>query len=249
MENFRQMLGPLTIYDMVILGILAVLIGRGIWVGALRQVTALLALYLGYFVASRYHEEIFPMLGNLSDNPKVVFLAAYVILFVVTYIVVMLLGKVLSYVVSLTLTGWFDRLLGGVIGLLKGAIIAVLIHIVVGTVISPENDMLRTCVCCEVLGETADLTRSVIRNSDVRKSLQQKAPAIDIGQMKSMLKKAAEKDAAATRKSADSPKKPAEKTVASPKKPAATPAVPEKKPAKEPQPPPKQPDSAESASE
>ena len=78
MDNFHELLGPLTTYDMVILGILGLFIARGIWTGAVRQVTALLALYLGYFVASQYHEAIFPLLNNVSDNPKIIFLAAYV---------------------------------------------------------------------------------------------------------------------------------------------------------------------------
>ena len=43
MDNLHQLLGPLTTYDMVILGILGLLVARGIWTGAVRQVTALLA--------------------------------------------------------------------------------------------------------------------------------------------------------------------------------------------------------------
>lgn len=180
-------IADLTSYDMVVLVLFAVLIGRGIWLGLLKQVTGLLALYLGYYAASQYHSVIFPMLKDVSNNPKVVFLTSYVILFVVTYIVVMLIGKALGYVISLTITSWFDRLLGGIVGFAKAIILAVLLHMILGTVLAPENQMLRTCVTCDSLNSAADFTRKFIKDPEVRKSLLQQEPAIAIDAVKEYL--------------------------------------------------------------
>ena len=176
--------GSLTPYDMVILGLFAVLIARGIWLGFLKQVTGLVALYLGYYVASQYHGAIFPVLKNVSENPKVVFLTSYVILFVVTYVVIMLLGKGLGYVLSLTITSWFDKLLGGLVGFAKAMIIAVLLHMILGTVLAPENQMLRACMTCDSLNDACNFTRKFIRDDNVRKSLLQQEPAISLDAVK-----------------------------------------------------------------
>ena len=43
-------------YDFVVIGIFLLFVIRGLWLGLLKQVVPLLALYLGYFAASRYHE-------------------------------------------------------------------------------------------------------------------------------------------------------------------------------------------------
>lgn len=180
-------LGSLTPYDMVILGLFAVLIGRGIWLGLLKQVTGLVALYLGYYAASQYHEIIFPVLKDVSNNPKVVFLTSYVILFVVTYIVIMLLGKGLGYVISLTITSWFDRLLGGIVGFAKAMIVAVILHMILGTVLAPENQMLRKCMTCDALNDVSDFTRKFIKDDSVRQSLLQQEPAIAIDAVKDYL--------------------------------------------------------------
>lgn len=182
-----EALGGLTPYDMVILGLFAVLIGRGIWLGLLKQVTGLVALYLGYYAASQYHDIIFPVLKDVSTNPKVVFLTSYVILFVVTYIVVMLIGKGLGYVISLTITSWFDRMLGGIVGFAKAMIVAVILHMVLGTVLAPENQMLRTCITCDGLNEASNFTRRFIRDDNVRQSLLQQEPAIAIDAVKEYL--------------------------------------------------------------
>jgi membrane protein required for colicin V production len=183
MEVFTGM----SAYDLVVVGLFALLIGRGIWLGLLKQVTGLLALYLGYFAASQYHDRIFPVLRDISDNPKVIFLASYVLMFVATYIVVMLIGKALGYVIQFTITGWFDRILGAVIGFAKAIILVVLMHIILGAVLAPGNQMLRSCLTCDVLNGAADTTRDFIRNDDVRKSLIQKKPAISIDAVKEYL--------------------------------------------------------------
>jgi membrane protein required for colicin V production len=182
-----KVVGILTAYDLVVLGLFAVLIGRGLWLGMLKQVTGLLALYIAYFVASQHHDRLLPVLRDISTNPTVVFLASYVILFMATYVVVMLLGKMLGYVIQLTITSWFDKLLGGLVGFAKAVILVVLMHIVLGTILAPENEMLRSCATCKTLGGAADLTRELIRNEEVRKALMQKQPAIAIDAVKEYL--------------------------------------------------------------
>ena len=50
----------ITPYDLVIIGLFLLLVGRGLWVGFLKQIIVLLSLYLGYIVASQYHDRLFP---------------------------------------------------------------------------------------------------------------------------------------------------------------------------------------------
>lgn len=185
----------MTAYDLVVVGLSALLIGRGIWLGFLRQITGLLALYLGYFAASQYHDRILPVLRGISENPKVVFLASYLVLFVATYVVVMLIGKVLRHIIQLTIAGWFDRLLGAVVGLAKAAILVVLLHMLLGTVLAPENQLLRNCLTCDALNGAADITRELIRDEDVRKALIQQKPAISLDAVKEYLTPSGEKTA------------------------------------------------------
>ena len=132
----------MTAYDMVVVGLFALLIGRGIWLGFLKQVTGLLALYLGFFAASRYHDRILPVLRDISENPKVVFLTSYLILFVATYVVAMLIGKLLRHIIQLTIAGWFDRMLGAAVGFAKGVILVVLMHLILGAILAPGNQLL-----------------------------------------------------------------------------------------------------------
>jgi len=183
----------MTVYDLIVIALFALLIGRGIWLGFLRQITGLFALYFGYFAASQYHDRILPFLRGLSDNPKVVFIASYLVLFLVTYVVVLLLGKALRHIVQLTFAGWFDRFLGGVVGFAKAVILVILLHMGLGAFLAPENQMLRSCFTCGVLGDATDAARKLIRNEDVRKALIQHKPAISLDAVKEYLQPDAEK--------------------------------------------------------
>lgn len=168
----------LSAYDFVIIGIILLFVARGVWAGFLKQLVPLLALYFGYFAASRYHDQLFPFLRDISDNPKVVFLSACVILFAATYLVATLLGKGLGLVIQVSVVPWFDRILGAILGTAKACILVVLIHMILGTLMAPDNEMLRTCATCPTLNQMSELTREIIKDEEIRESLRQKQPAI-----------------------------------------------------------------------
>lgn len=173
----------LTVYDLVISAIFVFFIIRGIWVGFLNQVTVIVALYLGYLVSGQYHDKIFPFLRGVSENPQVVFLLAYAIVFACTYVLTMLLGKALTGVVSLTIAGWFDKVLGAILGAIKALIIAILLHMLLTTFLAVDAPLLRQCQLCPYLSEAMSLFQQVIKDEKVRQAIEQKKPAIS-GQSK-----------------------------------------------------------------
>lgn len=168
----------LTGFDFVIITLLLLLTLRGLWIGFLRQITTLVALVVGYVIAGQYHDKLFPFLRGLTDNPHTVFWVSYVILFGLTYVLTMLLGKGLAKVVELTVAGWFDKLLGGVLGVAKAGILVVLLNMVLSGVLAPENSMLRDCQFSPYVSQATELFRGMIKDDTMRNSFMQKMPAI-----------------------------------------------------------------------
>ena len=193
-------MGPgagLTGYDLVVIVFFALLILRGIWLGFLRQVTSLVALYLGYIIAAQYHDKIFPFLKGLSNNPKVVFFAACTILFLASYVVMMLIGKGLAYVMKLTVAGWFDKLLGGVLGAAKALILTL--------VIPGENKMLASCRICNALNKTTVYALDLIKDQEVKKILNQKITPISAQDVKDFFATPPKEDSLGSGGSRDKP--------------------------------------------
>jgi membrane protein required for colicin V production len=201
----------LTGYDLVVIGLFALMVIRGVWLGFLKQITVLLALYLGYIVAGQYHDRIFPFLREVSKNPKVVFFAAYAILFIATYVAVMLAGKGLAYVMQLTITSWFDKMLGGILGGAKALILIILIHMILTMAVPPENTSFSTCRTCNALTKTVNFSRDLIKDEDVRKALMQQKPAISAQDVKEFFESPPKEKASADKSLPDKP--PADKAA------------------------------------
>jgi membrane protein required for colicin V production len=165
-------------YDFVIIGILLLFTIRGFWVGFLCQITTLVALLLGYIIAGQYHDKLFPFLRGVTENPHAVFWISYVILFAITYVVIMLIGRVLAKVVEMTIAGWFDKLLGGALGLVKAVILVVILNMVLSGVLSPEHTMLRNCFFSPYLKQGTEIFQSFIKDDAMRDAFSPKKPAI-----------------------------------------------------------------------
>ncbi len=168
----------LTGYDFAIIGLLLLFTARGLWVGFLRQITTLVALFVGFVIAGQYHDKLFPFLRGLTENPHAVFWASYAIIFAITYVVTMLFGKGLAKVVELTIAGWFDKLLGGALGIVKAGILVVLLNMLLSGVLAPENKMLRDCQLCPLVEQATEFCRGLIKDDTLRKLLSQKKSAI-----------------------------------------------------------------------
>jgi membrane protein required for colicin V production len=168
----------LTGFDFVVIALLLLLTVRGLWVGFLRQVTTLVALLAAYGIAGQYHDKLFPFLRGITDNPHTVFWVSYAILFALSYVVTMLLGKGLAKVVELTIAGWFDKLLGGVLGVFKAVIFIVLLNMLLSGVLAPENTMLRNSQSSPYVNQVTDVFRSYIKDDRLRQAFARKKPAI-----------------------------------------------------------------------
>ncbi|MBL4901991.1 MAG: CvpA family protein [Desulfocapsa sp.] len=168
----------LTGFDFVIIALLLLFTLRGLWIGVLRQITTLVALLVAYVIAGQYHDKLFPFLRGLTDNPHAVFWSSYVILFGITYVVTMLLGKGLTKVVDLTVAGWFDKLLGGVLGATKAIVLIILLNMVLSGILAPENTMIRNCQLYPYLNQATEYFRNLIKDETLRETFLQKKPAI-----------------------------------------------------------------------
>ena len=122
----------MTILDIIILLVLVAAFIFGVMKGIIRQVFGLLALFLGVYCAFKfsywaggYIAEWFHTSEALTQG------IAFALTFTVVVVAVILIGKIAARLVSLAALGLFDKILGGVFGLLKFAcILCVLLYLI-----------------------------------------------------------------------------------------------------------------------
>ena len=104
--------------DLVLTVFVAFLLVKGIWKGFVKEISGILAVVGGVITSFMLHsaaeEFLSPYVGS-----KYLGFVAYSILFIAAYLGIMLLGSFIDRVVKSVMLGSFNRILGGLFGLLK----------------------------------------------------------------------------------------------------------------------------------
>jgi membrane protein required for colicin V production len=171
-------LSEFTSFDVIVCLVFLLFLVRGTWIGFMRQLAAFLALVGSYVIAGKYVGQIIPYVDDYITNPKLVFFISFFLLFITGALFFILLGKLMQKLMELTLLGWFDRLLGLLLGGVKGAIFSSLIFMVLVSSLSASNDLVKKSLTSPYLAQGAALLQQAINDPDLRKLFIPKEPAI-----------------------------------------------------------------------
>jgi membrane protein required for colicin V production len=110
--------------DIAILVILCGFLLKGLLRGLLKEVCSLAGLFVGAFLAFRYHGPLADtLLDQVAVPTQIAVAITFTVLFLTTMIFFLVLGFLLSKFVKLMFLGGFNRLIGGVFGLAQGALL------------------------------------------------------------------------------------------------------------------------------
>jgi len=167
----------MTALDIGVIVVTAFFLVRGVWIGFVRQIAFLLALFLGYAAAGRYYPAFSQYLTGIS-SPQLRFVVTYGLLFFTTYVLTMVLGLGLKRVMQITFLGWFDRLLGGIFGLGKAVFITTMLFMALTGIFTSSSVFIEKAFFAKYLLITSQAVTSIIKDSDLKEDLLPKKPAI-----------------------------------------------------------------------
>lgn len=167
----------MTALDIGVIAVSVLLLVRGVWIGFVRQIAFLLALFLGYVAAGAYYPSWSRHLSQVG-NPQLRFVLTYALLFFGTYVLIMVLGLGFRKVMHITFLGWFDRLMGGVFGLAKAVFITTLVFMALTGIFSNNSVFIEKAFFAKYLTLSAQWLTSIIRDKDLQQELLPKEPAI-----------------------------------------------------------------------
>jgi membrane protein required for colicin V production len=171
-------LSDITSFDVIVVVLFLLFVVRGTWIGFMRQLAFFLALALSYILAGQLSGELMQYVGKFVENSKAVFFINFGLLFLCGAVAMILLGKVLGLVMQVTLTGWFDRVLGFLLGLVKGALVASFLFMVMSSGPSSAHELVRKSVTSVYLARGAAFVQQLISDPALREHFLPKKPAI-----------------------------------------------------------------------
>ncbi len=129
----------MTAFDFVVIGVVVLSTLFGFARGFMRVAVSLAAWVFGFALAIQLSVPLGAMLPEFGGSPTTRYVAAFALIVIVVLLVGVLLGWLLYRLVRAIGLGFLDRLLGGVVGVARGAIIAVIGVLVAGLTSLPQQ--------------------------------------------------------------------------------------------------------------
>lgn len=119
--------------DIFILIFIAFFFTRGLFRGFVIELTALIGLVLGYFIAISYVGIISTFILTQFPNlpASAVKIIGFAVLFIATNIVLKLVAQMVTKTLKFAMLGWLNRWLGGVFAMIKSVIILCIIVLII----------------------------------------------------------------------------------------------------------------------
>jgi len=118
---------PIT--DGVVILFLVVFFLRSFFRGALKEVTSLLSIFIGYASATYFGPVFEDTLRLWVSSSWSSHMAAFTTVFVVVWLLASIAGKLVLHFTGASPTGYLNRILGGVIGLGKGVFFLSVVYV------------------------------------------------------------------------------------------------------------------------
>lgn len=128
--------------DVILLIIVGVSVGAGMMKGLVREVLSLVGVLLGILLALILSPGIAPHLYRWIPYEGAAYAAAFVLVFTGTMIATGLVGVLVTKVLDFAQLGFANRLLGGVFGLIRGALIGLVLVLGLTLFMEPASPFL-----------------------------------------------------------------------------------------------------------
>ncbi|MDW3197154.1 MAG: CvpA family protein [Cytophagales bacterium] len=132
--------------DIFLLVILVLGAIRGYSKGLIIELFSLIAFFFGLFGAIKFSGPIAAIFFGDSDFYLIGLVGVFIVLFIALSVVINLIAKLIKKGVDLIFLGWFDNLLGGILGILKwGFLVSMLVLMLKGGgLLLPEKDLAKS---------------------------------------------------------------------------------------------------------
>jgi membrane protein required for colicin V production len=115
--------------DIIFLAVLGYTTFRGFFRGLIKEVSAIVGIFLAYVISNNYYTALKPHVGEIVVWESYVPAVSYGLMFLLVLLGIGFLGFTFRKSLQLANLSFFERLLGGVFGFLKGYLVCVLVMI------------------------------------------------------------------------------------------------------------------------
>jgi len=145
----------MTVFDGVVLGVIALSMLFAFVRGVTRELIALLAWVVGFFAAVAFTPLVGAWLPDFGENAVVRYLVAFVLILLAALLAGALVAWPLSSVIRKAGLGFVDRFLGAVFGIARGLVLVMAFVLIAGLTTLPRQDWWQNAALAKPLAVAA----------------------------------------------------------------------------------------------
>ncbi len=146
--------------DIFIIAVLAFFFFRGIFRGLVREISSIVGLVLGFFLANTYYPQLVPTFTKLLSNSDYASIVSYLLIFFGTMFGVLLISVALRSILQLAMLGWLDRVGGGGLGFIKAALICSITLLILTSFMPADTGFIQDSKLAPYVNQ---MNRSIVR--------------------------------------------------------------------------------------
>lgn len=120
----------MNLLDYIIIIILVLLVVKGIFRGFIREISSLAGIILGILLGNRMHPGLSEFLSRYISHSTYLPLIAFAVIFTAVLILCNIAGWLLHFLFKKVFLGWFDKLLGAGLAVVKCTIVIYLVIVI-----------------------------------------------------------------------------------------------------------------------
>lgn len=136
----------MTVFDYVVIAVVALSVLLGLWRGVVGEVLAIAAWIAAFFVARYCAPYVAPALSGTIADASLRLAVAWISTFVAMLLVIAIARHVVKMLLQAVGLGWADRVLGGCFGIARGALVVLFGVLIAGLTPLPKANWWREAV-------------------------------------------------------------------------------------------------------
>ncbi len=161
----------MNVIDIIIIAVLVIFAFKGLMRGLVNEISSLAGLFLGAWLAYRYHSSLAGPLKTIMHIPDgVAAFAAFVLILLVAGLCAHIAGNLVTTALRLVMLGGVNRLGGALIGTAEGVILLSMLFCMATAGFMPENlkKRVRASESADLLAQTGDRILAFWRGSAIQ---------------------------------------------------------------------------------
>lgn len=150
----------MTVVDIVVLAIVGVSVVYGVFRGLVREVLALVAWVAAFLIANLLAPSAVNLLPRTMASEEILLLVSFVVVFIVTLVGFSVAAILASKLVKVVGLGPADRVVGGLFGLARGALVVMILVLLAGLTSLPRQPAWRDAALRGLLEASAGYVKA-----------------------------------------------------------------------------------------